>query len=395
MMKSDLQAQAAKEQLGMKMGQDPNAPGEEAEEEVEDDKEEKAEAPEKKEFALKLDSLPGNYKAKVDFKLADQQLKTAVAKIKAEAQPIIEDIFEDLYDQLQKKNIIGTQNMEKADTIQLKYLKRFQLVFKKHFRRLYEDSKAQAQTEVKKSDFAANNLPNDEFLAFLEQETYKYIGDWEYSVTSTTKKELINAIKDGRPLSSVISILDDEGMKLSDVSLERYARTKTTEVFNRGRRDYFDSTGVVEAYQYSAILDDVTSEICGSLNGLTFPKDTCPTPPLHFNCRSLLIPITRFEEWSEDRVTNGGQNVDKFLEKNVEDKGFAIYSADAEEVKEEKPLPQITDPGIEIDTVVDGLTDRITYSSNGKAFQETFVTYDETRTKVMSTKHRRLDGEKV
>ena len=278
----------------------------------------------KKEFALKLDTLKGDYHRKTNFKLADQILKTTLAKIKTEAEPIIDDIFEDLYDQMQKKKIIQTQNLERAESLELKYTKKMQIILKKNFRRLYQDAQAMAQTEVKKSDFGSN-IPADEFLNFIEQETYKYIGKWSYDLMDTTKNELIRAIKDGLPLSNVIGVLDTKGRHLTETSLERYARTKVTEVFNRGRMEYFDSTGVVEAYQYSAILDDVTSDICGNLHGLTFAKEDAPCPPLHFNCRSVLVPITRFEKWSADKATNSGQGVDKFLEKNVTDKGFSVF----------------------------------------------------------------------
>ncbi len=47
-----------------------------------------------------------------------------VAKIKAETKPIVEDIFEDLFDQLQKKKIVQMQDLSRADSIQLKYLKK-------------------------------------------------------------------------------------------------------------------------------------------------------------------------------------------------------------------------------------------------------------------------------
>jgi SPP1 gp7 family putative phage head morphogenesis protein len=327
----DLQMKAIVQSLATQQGEQSGAGKDDKESdpvEAKEDDGNEAEAEEKpeetkKEFALKEDSHPGNYYKKTDFKLADQILKTTVSKIKTETQTIVDDIFEDLYDQLQKKRIIQTQNLDKVDTIRLKYLNKLQIALKKQFRNLYNDAQAMAKTEVKKSDFATN-IPADEFLDFLESETFQFVGDWSYNITKKTKQELIAAIKDGKPLSEVISVMSNAGRDLSDVALERYARTKTTEVFNRGRMEYFNSTGVVEAYQYSAILDDRTSDICGNLHGLTFPKEEAPVPPLHFNCRSVLIPITRFEEWSQDKVTNGGQNVDKFLEKNVSDKGFPI-----------------------------------------------------------------------
>lgn len=367
-------------------------PSNETEKPEPDDKE----MPEKKEFALKLDSLPGNYKAKVDFKLADNLLKTAVSKMQAELAPVVDDIFEDLYDQLQKKKIVQKQDLSKAENIQLKYLGKMQTIIKKHFRNLYNDGAAMAKTEVKKSDFAVN-IPADEFLEFLNQETFKYIGDWSYTITKKTKDALITAIKDGKSLSSVITVLDDEGKRLSDVSLERYARTKSTEVFNKGRMEYFESTGVVAAYQFSAILDDVTSEICTELNGKVFEKTDAPIPPLHFNCRSVLIPITRFEEWSADSKTNSGKSIDKTLERLVEDKGFSVFHTEHECKRDHKTndanKPQITDPNVEFQTEFRSPTQEvITYSAKGQIFQITTVDYETNeKKKVKSIQHKRVD----
>ena len=241
----------------------------------------------KKEMALSLSTLPGNYKKKVDFKMADNMLKNNQFKILEELEPIVNEAFDDLYGQLKRSNVLSTQNIENTDKLGIKgkYLKQMNVVFKKHFKALYGDSKIMAKSEIKRADNAADNqnIPANEFMDFLNKETYQFVGDWEYTINKKTRTAINAAIKDGNPISSVIGVLDDEGKALSDVSLERYSRTKSTEVFNRGRMEYFDSTGVVAAYQFSAILDDVTSEICGELNGLTFPAGEAPVPPMHFN----------------------------------------------------------------------------------------------------------------
>jgi SPP1 gp7 family putative phage head morphogenesis protein len=115
--------------------------------------------------------------------------------------------------------------------------------------------------------------------------------------------------------------MDNEGQELSDQALERFARTKTTEVFNKGRKAAFDETGIVSAYQYSAVLDDRTSDICEGLDNCIFEKGDEPTPPMHFNCRSILVPITKFEDYEADDNANDGTNLDDFIEQN-KGKGF-------------------------------------------------------------------------
>ncbi len=295
---------------------EPVKPGEEKPDEKSGDP--KEDAVKKKAFALKLSTLSGEYHKKTDFKLADQMLKAAVNKTIVQTQPIVDDIFEDLYDQIQKKKVLEKQNIPE---LKLRHLSKLQQVFKRNLRNMYYDAQDVAKSEVKKKDFA--NIPADEFLDFLNQETFKYIGDYEYNITKKTKEALIKAIKDGDPLSDVIKVLDNEGKKLSDVSLERYARTKTTEVYNRGRMEFFEASGIVEAYQFSAILDDVTSEICGDLHGKIFKADDAPCPPLHFNCRSVMIPVTKYEDYKIDKKTNSGESIDAFIKENVEDRGFS------------------------------------------------------------------------
>lgn len=280
----------------------------------------------KKKFSSDYDlsSLKGDYHKKCNFQVIDRRMSNTVDDIMEEAENVADDIFEALYDQIQKKKILEKRSLDLTEKIDLPYLKKLQLVFKKYLRRLYMDSKALAAKELGAVEFAKEPkpLPDDEFLKFLDQETFKYVGDWEYNISRRVKDELVRAIKDGKPLSSVIGVMDDEGKKLSKTSLERFARTKTTEVFNKGRKAYFDSRPEVEAYQYSAILDDRTTDTCGELHGLTFLKADAPVPPLHFNCRSTLIPITKYEDWSVDGVTNSGRDVEEHIEEALDSSKF-------------------------------------------------------------------------
>lgn len=297
------------------------------EEEMEDNSKEKKnevdklkeQEDEKKKFAL--GPVPkGTYYKKVNFKQIKTKLDDYDNSIMADAQPIIKRIYNDLYDQLQKKKIIESKKVDKLDTIKLKYLKDLKQVLKYSFIQLYKDAQSQANSELEKGRFAGP-VVGDEFMDLLDQETFDYIGKFQYIILENTKQEIIAAIKDGKSLSSVIDILDNQGKDLSEVSLERYARTKHTEVMNKGRLELFSSSGVVVAYQYSAILDDRTSDICRGLDGKIFKAGNEPVPPLHFNCRSLLIPITKYEEWTEDEKV-GRENIDDFIEEN-KGKGFS------------------------------------------------------------------------
>jgi len=76
-------------------------------------------------------------------------------------------------------------------------------------------------------------------------------------------------------------------------------RTNVIEAFSTGRMNFFrDETvwAVLEAFQYSSILDDRTTDICRTLHGVIFrkgdPRVALYTAPNHYNCRGNMVPIT-------------------------------------------------------------------------------------------------------
>lgn len=317
------------------MGQNPNDPndpnvkqGEEQENPEnlkdangKDPKDQKEKKPTgKKEF--KLGKFPvGDYHRKVNFKALQTKLNDYDQSVMAESAPVIKKIYADLFDQIERKRIVQTGNVSRLDSIKIKYLKELKQILKSNFMQLYKDAQTQASQELEKGHFAKPVL-SDEFLEILEAEVYQFIGKFAYTITEKTKVELIAAIKDGKNLATVIDILDEDGKELSRVQLERFARTKHTEVMNKGRYEFFQKSDVVAAYQFSAILDDVTSDICSECDGKIFPADTTPIPPLHFNCRSTIVPITKYEDYAVSKEI-GGMDPDKFLTENVGE-GFSV-----------------------------------------------------------------------
>ena len=82
--------------------------------------------------------------------------------------------------------------------------------------------------------------------------------------------------------------------------LATLVRTTNSEAFNEARDAFFKSPenkGFVLAYEYSAILDNRTTEICKSLDGKIRRDFANYAPPNHYNCRSLLIAVTAIDDW--------------------------------------------------------------------------------------------------
>jgi SPP1 gp7 family putative phage head morphogenesis protein len=84
--------------------------------------------------------------------------------------------------------------------------------------------------------------------------------------------------------------------------LATIVRTNTTEAMAEGLKDAVEpaiKSGYVIGFQSSAILDDRTTEVCQYLHGRFFrvegEETALLTPPRHWNCRSIMIPITKDE----------------------------------------------------------------------------------------------------
>lgn len=76
--------------------------------------------------------------------------------------------------------------------------------------------------------------------------------------------------------------------------VERLIRTEMNRVQNQAILAAYKANGVLK-YEYVAIMDERTSEICQSLNGREFlvseAEPGVNLPPMHPNCRSSTIPI--------------------------------------------------------------------------------------------------------
>ena len=275
----------------------------------------------KDQFAKAFALPDGAYHKKTDFKAIEKQLDSNLDLFIAKAHPLIKEILTKFADKLQKFNTAKADKLEKLDTISLPKpeLKRLEKLLDVSFHATFRTSMEMASGEIYKSNFAVQPAP--EFLKTLEEEDYNFVKDWEYQLTKQARTEIIAAVKDGKSISSVIETIAGAGAAQASAAVERYARTKFTEVMNKGRLAFFQSTGVVGAYQYSAVLDDRTSDICAGLHGKIFKAGSEPVPPMHFNCRSVLVPLTNFEEWEPDDKV-GRQDINDFIEEN-KGKGFA------------------------------------------------------------------------
>lgn len=84
--------------------------------------------------------------------------------------------------------------------------------------------------------------------------------------------------------------------------------TETTRYYNDVRRNYYDQSDTITHYLYVAIRDHRTTEWCKDRNGLVYAKDDPiserETPPIHFSCRSEMLPLSPFNPKHKRLIDN-------------------------------------------------------------------------------------------
>ena len=184
-----------------------------------------------------------------------------------------------------------------------------------------EIAKASRQRKFDVADLKLNELASE----LIKSRNYTVTGSISNQTQAIIQNILMEGVKNSRSpdemRKAVYKALEKEGLitqqavedvlgtttvKDTNARISTIVRTSSFEVINEARYKYFSDPaldGFVEALEYSAVMDDRTTDICSSLDGSTYPVDSdiwnTYTPPNHFNCRSLLIPVTQRDTWAE------------------------------------------------------------------------------------------------
>jgi SPP1 gp7 family putative phage head morphogenesis protein len=166
---------------------------------------------------------------------------------------------------------------------------------------------------------------------YLSNRSFQFAGNYSADLDKAVQNVLSNAIKENATLEQTIDALntnatvtkllprvDQNGKPINKpTQLEMIARTSITDAFNQSRQSFFgdpDLKGFIQAFEFSAILDNRTSDICNSNHTKIRVNWGDRVPPLHPNCRSILVPITAVDPWDgkQSKLTQKGEPLDGF-----------------------------------------------------------------------------------
>jgi len=281
------------------------------------------EQPEFREFAKKFRRELTKYEKKVDFAEIEHSLDESQEDTIMELSSIVQRQVEGAKLDIVRKQILERKNIREIDRLELRYENELKLTLEKCLKETYLDARNDTRKEIRKAlkkfqKVTIEPLAPEEALAYFKSKTFQMAGGISGEVKKRVQNVLYNAIKMGKTLKETMYDIDeamrpfflpegqlgDGGELLTPARLETIVRTNMTEAYNQGRKDMIldpDLTEDVPAIMYSAILDARTTEVCEKLDGMIVHRDNPLldriTPPNHFNCRSVLVPVMAYEKY--------------------------------------------------------------------------------------------------
>jgi SPP1 gp7 family putative phage head morphogenesis protein len=351
------------------MAEDNKGRTEKEEEDREDEKEEPEEKKQSKQYATYYRELtkaekrtPLNQIQKDTARLTDLMIMNLSSSYKLVVNGLIDDI--------KRKKIVERKRIEEIKKLDLRHGARIE----KSMVAFMKESHQAGRKSVEKKNFINQPIPDEELIKIFEEFAFNS-RSFEYaSILKNTRNILTEAIRNGEGIREVVKQLEQalkgydvsysldsyektikpimqengfttvdelfaniqklpieqqellarfiipQGTKLGANRLEAIARTTISTAYNEARRQEYQklqNIGEIQAYQFSAILDGRTSDICRQLDQKIFPATdenlSLYNPPLHYMCRSLMLPI--FIDETLDEFSIDGQN--EFTDKNT------------------------------------------------------------------------------
>ncbi|KKK95019.1 hypothetical protein LCGC14_2677000, partial [marine sediment metagenome] len=129
---------------------------------------------------------------------------------------------------------------------------------------------------------------------------------WFKSLSRSVRSNVNKQLKVGIAAGESVPALGKRVQKVFSMGTRQaqaIARTATSAVVHNAREEVFkQNKDIVPKLQWTATLDDRTTVICINLDGKVFETGHGPRPPIHFQCRSTVVPVT--PSWQEFGVSD-------------------------------------------------------------------------------------------
>lgn len=280
---------------------------------------------------------------RVDFAVMAKTSESVVDEFTTATADVMDSVFSDLIskakqggklDEKVKDNLkelkVDNKLKKKLNRTQTAMLKEARSIGRKHAE--FEVDKAKKENYSRGIDSSRLNFIAEDYF---KMKAFKITGNFTDSAIKMIETEILNGTKYDKTWAEVekaiytsaasnglISIEQAKdalgealGVANPDARIRTVIRTSSWDAINEARHSYFTDPsldGFVVAFEYSSILDDRTTSICkhldeenrGNHSEQWYKDNPQFRPPNHYNCRSLLIPVT---EEDVDSYVEGGE----------------------------------------------------------------------------------------
>ena len=275
-----------------------------------------------------------HYKTKaekrVDYQKIDEQLDKAQNEFLFNTQAVMKKQMEGVKKYIENKMNQGKLDFNAVDNLEIKNKNDLINAFKDGYQFAYDLGAEQSRKELPRklsTTKIGQGLVAKGFLRFLQSKSRLDVKRILAQVNSNITTVMLNAISTGQGVPATMlaveeafspyvadgSVIKPNGTIQTPYRLEAVTRTATLGSYNYGRRSIGEDPDVkdfVVGYQLSAVLDERTSDICelvAELEPTIKAEDEATlnelTPPLHFNCRTLMVFLTKDDQpiqWSTE-----------------------------------------------------------------------------------------------
>ncbi len=247
-----------------------------------------------------------SYEKKTDFRKIESDTTRITDKYIEVITPVFSLMINGLVDDIKRKKIVERKRFDMVNKLDLRHQQKLKVHIKNMMKESYKSGFE--SVEMPRKDYAVPpelGLNNDDIAEWVnEKSVFATKAETDY-ILKKVKPILFSGIKEGKSIKEMIKGINAT-LKGYDAMAphrtETMVRTTVHSAYNEARRQqYIDMGDLIVGYFYSAILDGRTSDICLSLDsgaaGVYNPDEAMTiSPPSHFQCRSLLVPVFKDEE---------------------------------------------------------------------------------------------------
>jgi len=141
-------------------------------------------------------------------------------------------------------------------------------------------------------------------IVFARPFENRILRDWLRTFETNDRRRMMDEIRQGLVFSETPTQIGrrifgtralggtDGTREITRRGAQSLAQTATSAISNATRQDlYKRNRRIIPRELYTATLDSRTTPICRSLDGNIYQVGDGPIPPLHFNCRSIRVPV--------------------------------------------------------------------------------------------------------